>query len=75
MALELRFALSIQDKNAGVSPKPASESARIIRRAVDERVAAREPMTAEIFLGELEAHWDWATSDIDTPATRRSAGS
>ena len=27
-------------------------------------------MTAEIFWGELEAHWDWATGDIDSPVTR-----
>lgn len=64
--------LSIQDKNAEVSPEKVSESGRTIRSAVDEQVALRgaEPMTAEILRGELEAHWDWATGDIDNPLTR-----
>lgn len=72
MALEMRFALSIQDKNAGVSSEKVSESGRTIRSAVDETVALRgaEPTTAEIFRGELEAYWDWAAGDIDSPLTR-----
>lgn len=67
MAPEVRFALSIEDQNAGVSPETVSESGRSIRSAVDERVAPQtaEPTIAEIFQGELEAHWDWATDDMD----------
>jgi hypothetical protein len=72
MALEMRFAVSIQDKNAGVFSEKVSESGRTIRKAVGEGVApqATEPTTAEIFQGELEAYWDWATGDMDTSMTR-----